>query len=193
MNSLKTIVRILATALLVGRANCSSPPPKTQPASINVEHEKLFIASIGGKENLKAYPGWPTNERVRELLLDNVRQVRANLIGEFMRCRKYGLYSVVDSHHAPTVRIELTMDSLTRRGDTLFAPMTAHIHIAASRRTIKKSLEGVGVAPAGNATNSTDLHWLGHVLADYRRRFPYHRFVAAFYPSYPRQPSSPPR
>jgi hypothetical protein len=173
----------LIAALAAGTSLCGPPPQRNAPGRIEVEHEKLYLAPIDAEGVLSTCTGWPADKGLRELLLDNIRGIRANLIDELKRSQKYGLYTVVDSLHAPTVTIELAIVSRDRRGDTLFLPLEARVRHAAAGKTFTREIRAFGVVPSDSSSRLPAYQWLGHALADYRRRFPHRRFVGEFYSS----------
>jgi hypothetical protein len=174
---------IMLAMVVGGGPVCAPPPSHGETDHVSIAHETVFLTLVEWEKTLRSCAGWPAEEELREPLHDEVNRIRAALVDELSRCQKYGLYRVVDSLRAPTVRIELTILSPERRGDTLHLPVEARIRNTAAPWTIARSIDAFGVVDADGSSTMSDSRWLAHALADYRRRFPYRRIVAILYPS----------
>ena len=172
------IITIICLSLLFYK--CASHLVTHKPAVIEVKHQKILLLPIRGLDILKSSEYWPDESKHGKLLLDNIQQIWNNLLAEFRRCEKYGLYTMVDSTASSTVLISLEIISSKLKNDTLFIPLKLKILYKSNKMSYTSTIDAYGLC-ASDTTITVHLQILGAAFADYRRRFPYEKTVSSFY------------
>ena len=109
-----------------------------------------------------------------------MQQVWKNLLGEFRRCEKYGLYTMVDSTASSTVDVIPEIIFSKIKNDTLFISLGIKTFYKASKRSNTMTVDAFGLFKSGTEEAVT-VKALVSAFADYRRRFPYDNVVSAYY------------
>ncbi len=173
-------VGILAGFVLV--LQCSSPPP-LNTAKIPVEHEKLYIAPIAGLENLVEYPHWPLAVDSMVILLEEVERFREELLTEFHRNEKHGLYTLVDSTQGPTISVTVEILALHITDESLYMPLRMEVRDKAhDKRYYEKFEQRVSLTTDSLLIEADPFRKAAYGLAKYRRTFPYRKMVQLFCP-----------
>ncbi len=159
---------------------CSSPPP-LNTAEIPVEHEKLYIAPVDGLEMLVEYPHWPLAVDSMIILLEEVEKLRENLVAEFHKNEKYGLYALVDSAQGPTVFVNFEIITLHITDESFYMPIRLKVHDKAhDKRYYKKFEPRISLTTDSLLREADPFRKAVYGLAEYRRSFPYDTVVQLF-------------
>lgn len=177
-NNILTLI-IFGILFFILSINCSSHLVNQNSRAIIITHQNLYLAPIEGLDILESNKLWPKNNRLKIFLLNSMEQLYKNLLSEFRRCEKFGLYTMVDSTLSSTITINLTIQTSEQKHDTLFIPIIISTHHIASKKTESHSIESIGICPQDSSM--TPLQMLGSTLADYQRNFPYQKIVKTFY------------
>ena len=173
------IITLLVTVTILF-CGCASNLVIREPATIEVKHQKIYLQPIKGQERLESCEFWPDSIWQRKFLVENIQQVWKNLLAEFRRCEKYGLYTMVDSVASSTVEITPEIISSRIQKDTLFIPLRIQIFYKADKRSNAITIDAYGLFESDTSEVKT-VNELVSAFADYRRRFPYKKVVASFY------------
>lgn len=175
---------LLPTFFLCGiLAGCFPPPEHDMmiDAVIPVVEERLSLSPLISEATMNDLAYWPTAPEQQKILLENLNIIWQNVLAEFRRCEKLGLYTMVDDNDNPTYRISLTLTSLELKNNTLYMP----VRMQAER--LRDDKRFIYTLPAKASEKSTlnpqrAFHYYGLLLGEYRRRFPAHDIVSFFYP-----------
>jgi hypothetical protein len=183
MSCFKTAASCIAATLpLLCLLSCT--PPQKQligTATIPVINERLCLSRVISEASLEQLPGWPHDPRQQKILLKNFTDLHNRLLAEFRRCQKFGLYQVVDDAEGPTMRISVALLPYEFENDTLRMPVRLQTeHLPDGQRYIY-TLSARGTATS-EARDRGEFHYIGLLLADYCRNFPYKALVSFFYP-----------
>ena len=173
----KELVLILFAAVFLV---CASHLATKSSDVIAVKHQNLYLQPISGLDKLALLEEWPADKNQGTFLLEQFSFLNKNLLAEFRRCEKYGLYTMVDSTGSSTVTVTPELSSPRIRNDTLHLPMILKAYNKSEKRVGTVTISAFGLCPV-DSTGTIPLQKLGKALADYRRRFPYKKIVALFY------------
>jgi len=175
-------ITIIIFFIIFLHLQCANHLATNKPHIIEVKHQSINLQPISGLHRLELHELWPANKTERDFLLEQFDQVWKNLLAEFRRCEKYGLYTIVDSTGSSTVTITPGIVSMKIRNDTLHIPMEIKTYNTSEKRSAAVTIDAFGVCPTDTTSNIL-LQKLGKAFADYRRRFPYKNIVSLFYTS----------
>jgi|GEM_PF-1084485 len=163
---------------------CTPPPQAVKPQGsqkINIQHEKLIILPFTGLETFARMSGWPSDSGEIAALVSMLAPLYDDLVAEFRRCEKFGMYTVVDSLHGPTVVVQPQFAFEAVRNDSLFIRVILNIENKATEKKASIEIRAWGLFDP-SMRNARPLNRIGLALASYRRLFPYKKAVAFFYP-----------
>lgn len=178
MNKLKPII-----ILLIGAFSGCLPPPKIETfaeAAISVSQERLSLSPLISEARLQDLPNWPDDPKQQKILMHNLNDIWVELLSEFRRCQKFGLYSMVEDNDNPTFRISIILATIELQNDTLLLP----VRLQAER--LRDDQRFVYTLPAQASAGpppdkSASFHYYGLLLSRYRRNFPIRDIVSFFY------------
>lgn len=159
---------------------CASNLATRKPAVIEVKHQKIHLQSIKGLEKLESSEYWPDSTWQGKFLIENMQQVWKNLLGEFRRCEKYGLYTMVDSTASSTVDIIPEVIYSRIKKDTLFISLGIKTFYQVNKRSNTMTVDAYGLFKQ-DTKEAVTVRALVSAFADYRRRFPYEKVVSTYY------------
>ncbi len=171
----------LSIGILICALQCGGAKTVAPIKTIPVEHERLYLQPIKGLERLQTSLYWPEDRNVAKVLIDYMETTWKNLLAEFRRCEKYGLYTMVDSTEAPTVFVSVEIINTKFFKDTLQIPLSIKTFHTANRRKHTITQKAYGVSQKDDQKQANSFYHLGAAFADYTRRFPYSEVVAVFY------------
>ena len=177
---MKLIPAILVSILLIAAACTQQLLRPTGTATIPVMHERLYLSPLTNESPIERLPGWPAESYRQKILLRSFREVSDKLNSEFIRCEKYGLYTMVSDAGEATVRISVTLLPYTFTNDTLKMPVRLQAERIPDGQKYIYSLDAFATAPPGFGS-SDSFHRLGLLFSDYRRHFPCDTLVSFFY------------
>jgi len=180
-NYCRAMVICVTMFLLVNIFQCGSRGPTQKSDTIDIKHQNVYLRPLEGIDMVKTSTFWPENRDIEKILLEYMQEMWNNLLVEFRRCEKYGLYKMVDSSGAPTVVITVKIGSSKIRNDTLSMPVTIKTFIKSMKQTYTLSVDAYGIGSQDSTSESNQLYYLGAMFADYKRKFPYQKAVSAFY------------
>ena len=157
-------------------------PSHSAVAAIPVAGEKIFVGPPLDSSNIRGLDGWPDDKSSQDLLLINYRTMYKNLLVEFRRSEKFGLYEIVDDSLAATTVISPVLLRSSLNKDTLTLPVCLTVKQRGSKKVVVHTIPARGVYRAHSKPKSP-FHFLDALLADFCRTFPYKSAVGAFYPS----------
>lgn len=160
--------------------SCASQLATREPASIEVKHQKIHLRPIMRQDKLESCEFWPDSIWQRKFLVENIQQVWKNLLAEFRRCEKYGLYTMVDSIASSTVEVTPEIISSRIEKDTLFIALRIITFYKADKRSNAMTIDAYGLFES-DTNEVVTVKELVSAFADYRRRFPYEKVVSSFY------------
>lgn len=172
--------KILLISLFLLLFSCASNLATKRPAAIEVKHENICLQPIKGLEKLESSEYWPDSIWQGKLLIENMQQMWKNLLGEFRRCEKYGLYTMVDSTASSTVDITPEVIYSRIKKDTLFVSIGIKTYHKESKRSSTMSVDAYGLFK-NDVKEAVTIQDLVSVFTDFRRRFPYGKVVSAYY------------
>lgn len=164
------------------RCGSSLTPSHSAAAAIPVAGEKIFVGPPLDSSNINGLEGWPHDKSSQELLLINYRTLYKNLLVEFRRSEKFGLYEIVDDSLAATTVISPVLTRCSLNKDTLTLPVCLTVKQRGPKKVVTWTVPARGVYRAHSKPKSP-VHFLDALLADFCRTFPYKSAVGAFYPS----------
>lgn len=160
---------------------CSKQQIKIEPPIIPAAYERLYIAPIVSEANLEGLSGWPKDAATQQNLVNYILEIRKKLKQEFIRCEKYGYYEIVeDTSSYPTMRISVTLLSATLQNDSLRIPVNMQVERIPDGQKFIYSLPAFSTTPK----TADRVHFLGSLLYNYKRQFPYKELVSFFYPNH---------
>jgi hypothetical protein len=180
MNTTQKITLPLVTLLL---ASCTVPQ-KSSPATeatIPVVEERISLSPLISETEIESLPRWPSDPHEQRLLLKNIDEIHLQLLAEFRRCQKLGLYTMVTDNDNPTMRISVTLTKAELRSDTLSVPVRL---VAERLRDDQRYMYTIPAAAVITRENRdlSPLHYYARLLGEYRRNFPYTEVVSFFHP-----------
>lgn len=178
LRAFSSIITIFYLSLIFYK--CASHLATKEPTIIEVKHQKIHLQPIKRLYILESNEYWPDESKHGKILLDYIQQVWKNLLGEFRRCEKYGLYTMVDSTASSTVLISLEIISSELKNDTLYIPLKLKTLYKSDNISYTSKIDAYGLCPSDTIITA-QMQILGAAFADYRRRFPYQKVVASFY------------
>lgn len=164
------------------RCGSSLTPSHSAAAAIPVAGEKIFVGLPLDSSNINGLEGWPDDKSSQNLLLVNYRTMYENLLVEFRRSEKFGLYEIVDDSLAATTVILPVLMRSSLNKDTLTLPVRLTVKQRGPKKVVTRTVPARGVYRAHSKPKSP-FHFLDALLADFCRTFPYKSAVGAFYPS----------
>ena len=175
---------IATVAFCVAGIRCGSSltPSHSAAAAIPVAGEKIFVGLPLDSSDINALDGWPDDKSSQNLLLVNYRTMYENLLVEFRRSEKFGLYEIVEDSLAATTVISPVLMRSSLNKDTLTLPVCLTVKQRGSKKIMARIVPARGVYRARSKPKSP-FHFLDALLADFCRTFPYKSAVGAFYPS----------
>ena len=159
---------------------CASNLATRKPATIEVKHQQICLQPVRGLEKLESSEYWPDSIWQGKFLIENMQQVWKNLLGEFHRCEKYGLYTMVDSTASSTVDIIPEIIFSNIKNDTLFISLGIKTFYKVNKRSNTLTVDAYGLFKQ-ETKEAVTVQALVSAFADYRRRFPYEKVVSAYY------------
>lgn len=159
---------------------CIRQQTKVEPSIIPAAFERLYLAPIISDAELEHIEGWPEDAATKQALVKNITEIRQKLKEEFVKYEKYGYYEMVDdTSNYPTMRISVTLMKATLHNDTLRMPVNLQVERIPDGQNFVFSMPAFSTAPkSGNSDN-----YLGILLLNYKRKFPYKELVSFFYPN----------
>ena len=173
----KLVISVSISTIFI---SCVSQLATREPASIEVKHQKIYLQPIKGLEKLEASEFWPDSIWQRKFLVENIAQVGKNLLAEFRRCEKYGLFTMVDSLASSTVEVTPEIVSSRIEKDSLFLAVRIITFYKADGKRNTMTISAYGLFEP-DAAEAVTLKEIVSAFADYRRRFPYEKVVSSFY------------
>ena len=161
---------------------CASNLATRKPAAVEVKHQQLYLQPLKGLEKLESSEYWPDSIWQGKFLIENMQQLWKNLLGEFRRCEKYGLYTMVDSTASSTVDIIPEIIYSKIKNDTLFISLGIKTFYKAGKKSNTMTVDAFGLFKQ-EVKEAVTVKALVPAFADYRRRFPYEKVVSAYYSS----------
>jgi hypothetical protein len=168
-----------------------TPAPEIETwvaATISVLDERLSLSPIVSEAKVEHLPDWPSDPTEQKILLKNFDAIWNRVHAEFRRCQKYGLYAMVDDNDNPTIRISIILSDVEMVNDSLHMPVRLQAErLRDDQRFIYTIPAKAWFSPEGRSAKP--FHYYGHLLADYRRNFPYRDIVSFFYRHKLKEPS----
>jgi len=159
---------------------CTPPQQRYDgPTTIPVENERICLAPLVIRAELESIDGWPNDPIRQKIILRQLTGIWNKLLAEFHRCEKLGLYQMVDDHEDPTVRISITLISNEFKSDTLYIPVRLQ---AESLHDGRRYIYTLQAKAWSKNKKSNSYHYIGRLLSQYRKNFPYRSLVSFFYP-----------
>ena len=188
---MKTALRLFLVSCAFGCTlqGCVAPLAKSLPrrAAFPAANEKIFISTAIDSSSLETFPGWPSEKNLQAPLISALKKLDSNMLVEFRRCEKYGLYELVDDSLLSSVRVSLVIGRYQFKKDTLTMPVRMTIEKPALKKNLTRTISAMGIYRAKTPPKSP-LHYLDMLLADFCRNFPYSKAAEVFY-----RPSDKPR
>jgi hypothetical protein len=159
------------------------PPPEIETyteAAISVTGERLSLSPLISEANMEALPDWPKDPYLQKMLLSTLGDIWNQLLAEFRRCQKYGLYTMVGDNDNPTFRISIILTDALLTNDTLFLPVRLQAERLRDDQRFMYSLSAKAVAGL-RTRHGSSFHYYGQLLSEYRRHFPDRDIVSFFY------------
>ena len=172
---------LVAMILISFFCRCGSGRKVQKPMTIDITHQSVYLKPIMGLDVLRSSSFWPQERSVENVLLDYVRQVWKELLIEFRRCEKYGLYSMIDSTGTPTVIVTVKVVSSRIRNDSLIIPLEIKTVNKSNKKSYTLTVDACGSVKGNSSEKADAAYYLGAVFADYKRNFPYKKVVSSFY------------
>ena len=169
----------IVVVVLIQIASCVSNRVivRTDPPTIPVPNERLYLAPIILNADLGQLDGWPEDQAQQKVLLENFTDMHKKIKAEFRRCEKFGMYTVVDDTGNPTVRISIEILSADLTNDTLKMPVQLQ---AEKLHSDQKYIYSLPVS-ASTENQQNRFRYSGMLLTNYKRLFPYNLLVSFFY------------
>jgi hypothetical protein len=169
-----------AIAVSLAQFSCGKPVVTVAPSTVTIENEQVYIAPLAGLDDLAKIPGWPSDSGETQALLKDMDEFHTDLLAEFRRCEKYGLYTVADSSQTPTVVVTPHLDFEKVKGDSLFLVLYLVVENKANGKKFNLQIKSAGIFDSRKKANS-GFHRVGLVLLSYRKNFPFRETVSCFY------------
>jgi hypothetical protein len=148
---------------------------------VSIAAQKVYICPLKDSSMLSSFEGWPKEESSQKLLTSHFDNVYKNLFAEFKRCEKYGFYEMVEDSIKATVNLIFTIKQYNYQKDSLFLPVRIELKHKSGIDTYTNTIIAYGIYKPKSKPKS-QFHYLNHLLADYRRNFPYKKIASLFYP-----------
>lgn len=158
---------------------CGRQNTKLEPAMIPAAYERMYLAPIVSEAELETLDGWPKDAASQQVLVNYIQRIRDNLNSEFIRREKLGYYEMVDdTSNLLTMRISLTLQKASIEDDTLRIPVKLSVERLPDGQKFIYSLQ----ASSTVSRKANRFHYLGALLYNYTKQFPYRELVSFFYP-----------
>jgi len=178
---MKQLTSLITLLLLLG-TGCI-PPPHIETfaeATISVAEERLSLSPLISEARLEELPNWPNDPEQQKILMRNLNDIWGEILAEFRRCQKYGLYTMVEDNDNPTFRISVILATIEFKDDTLLLPVRLQAERLRDDQRFSYTLPALASAgPQPDAKSS--FHYYGQLLSRYRRDFPVKDIVSFFY------------
>jgi len=164
--------------LLICIIACSAvyAAPKKKPSSI--EPVKVYIAPILNHAQLNALPEWPTDRRTENAVLKKIAEIRKTMRSTLMSSNCANSVVVVEDSQQPSIRVSITLKSVTLTNNTLEIPLQVEIeHIPDG--TIKSYMMSSSVTVSKPASDHKK-PFIIRLFTEYHDRFPYTSIISAF-------------
>ena len=173
----RTLPFILATVLFSCSAHLVN---KNSSSAVKIQYQKVFLKPIEGISCITESRFWPDTLCEKTMVSDNMNQLFKNLLSEFRRCEKYGLYTMVDSMESYSVEVTIRLLSAALQGDTLCIPLNVTIvsRVFSQKHTCQIPAYGLCHSYADTVPAC---YRIGSGIADYKRCFPYQEIVSKIY------------
>jgi hypothetical protein len=154
----------------------------TSASLVKVHYQKIYLNPVNVNNALLFDAALQKEHCITKMVTDNLAEVGKNLLAEFRRCEKYGLYSMVDSMDSYSLEVTLTFDRIDLHNDTITIPATIMIRdkISQHKQSFRIITSGVSVSYPDSTTRC---YRFGSAISDLRRRFPCREIVTRFYSS----------
>lgn len=168
---LMATVLFSCTAHLVNRNSSSA---------VQIQYQKVFLKPIEGISCITESRFWPDTLCEKAMVSDNMNQLWKNLLSEFRRCEKYGLYTMVDSMESYSVEVSVKLISAVLQGDTLSIPLNVTIENKVFSQNNTYQIPAHGICYPYTDTMPA-CYRIGSGISDYKRCFPYQEIVSKIY------------
>jgi hypothetical protein len=159
------------------------PPPAIETyaeAAISAADERVSLSPLISEAKMEVLPDWPKDPYQQKILLNNFDVIWNQLLAEFRRCQKYGLYTMVEDFDNPTFRISIVLTDVSLSNDTLLLPVRLEAQRLRDDQRFMYTLPAKAVARSKKSTISS-FHYYGQLLSNYRSNFPDREIVSFFY------------
>lgn len=149
-------------------------------AAIPVVDERLSLSPLISEARMEDLPNWPKNPREQKILLKNFNKIWGEVLAEFRRCQKLGLYIMVEDTDNPTIRISIVLTDIEYINDTLYLPVRLQVE------RLRDDQRFIYTLPAKASVGTpmkkaSPYHYYGVLLTKYRKKFPHKDIVSFFY------------
>ena len=179
-NSSRRRLLLLVMPVMLMFTGCAHDEPVRRTA-IDVRHQTVGLLPLEGVQALTSSLPWPGDRNQAGVLRRDIMQVWKNLLVEFRRCEKYGLYTMAEQAEAATATISVAIVSARIRNDSLLMPLKLVVSRGGTAKSRSLTVDAFGLCP-DCSPDSVSVYALAGAIADYRRRFPYRAVVATFCP-----------
>lgn len=162
---------------------CMSRLKNSDVAVIKANFHKIYLMPIANIQELSTIDWWPRGKDKSRILNHYISQLYRNLLAEFRKSEKYGLFTMVDSTASSSITVSLHIQSWEMAHDTLVVKFLLDTYYPATGKLISVTVNSFGVVPPldTNAVPVYDtLQVLGVTFADLVRHFPYTSVVTPF-------------
>ncbi|MBD3346416.1 MAG: hypothetical protein GF401_15290 [Chitinivibrionales bacterium] len=170
-----------ALALTIAFYGCAHNKGVVKRTRVPVQHEKIFLMPIENNSGVESLEGWPGESAYQHILMRSFQTIHEDLLIEFRRCEKYGLYEMTDDSLQATVYVKTTLKGHTITSDTLKIPVSVEVFNTATNDKHSFVLNAYTPIPPQDPDRSS-FNNLGLLFACFRRNFPCRRLVSEFYP-----------
>ena len=161
-----------------------TPAPREERAAaalvIPSVNERIWVAPLIDKCELEQLPGRPRDSVEKSILKRQFDEISVNLLAEFRRCEKFGLYQTVDDSLRATMRVFVTLFPGTLTRDTLTLPVTLHVESKPASKRYDATFYAVAPVPA-TERETNPFHYAGILQGELCTSFPYRKIVYLFY------------
>ena len=172
---------MLIVALML--SSCASPGAKP-PIHIDARTQKIAVQSLTGLTRSVPDALLPPGQWDRDILQNELDEVRTRLVAELHRGERFGQYSVVDSTEPAGIIIGIDLLDVTVAGDTITFPFEITVTNRILGTTMTQTITSRGICeetPPGAGPERTAVLRTGSALMDNARNFPVATVAAWFH------------